>query len=124
MITMNHGCPFCGQVLAVQVKDDATEHEINEAAIKLCICEGAEKHKELTNARKNISELFGKASEAKFDDSFSIDVQEDLYLWAEKIYEELYDKIVITMENGDKAVIAASGKRIKISREKKIKGDK
>ena len=79
MITMNHGCPFCGQVLAVQVKDDATEHEINEAAIKLCICEGAEKHKELTNARKNISELFGKASEAKFDDYFSIDVQEDLY---------------------------------------------
>lgn len=124
MITMNHGCPFCGQVLAVQVKDEATEHDINEAAIKLCICEGAEKHKELTNARKNISELFGKASEAKFDDSFGVEVLEDLYLWAEKIYEEMYDKIVITMENGDKAVIAASGKRIKISREKKIKGDK
>ena len=124
MIMMNHGCPFCGQVQAIQVKDDATEHEINEAAIKMCICEGAEQHKELTNARKNIRELFGKESEAKFDDSFSIEVQEDLYSWAEKIYEELYDKVVITMENGDKAVIAASGKRIKISREKKIKGDK
>ena len=124
MITMNHGCPFCGQVLAVQVKDDATEHEINEAAIKLCICEGAERHKELNNARKNIGKLFGKASEAKFDDSFCHDVQEDLYNWAEKIYEGMYDKITVTMENGDKAVIAATGKRIKISREKKIKDDK
>lgn len=124
MIMMNHGCPFCGQVQAIQVLDTATEQQINEEAIRLCACAGAERHKELKSARTNIRALFGTESEAKFDDSFSEEVQDDLYGWAEKIYEELYDKVVITMENGDKAVIAASGKRIKISREKKIKGNK
>ena len=35
--------------------------------------------------------------------------------------EELYDKVVITMENGDKATISRSGKRVKIIREQKVK---
>lgn len=120
-IFMNHGCPFCGQVQAIEVNENATEKEINDAAIKLCICEGAEKHKEMENVRKNIKALFGEESAAKFDDSFSIEVQDDLYGWAEKIYDEIYEKVTVVLENGDKAVIAASGKRIKISREQKVK---
>jgi hypothetical protein len=121
MIMLNKGCPYCGQVLAIQIKDDATEAEIREAVVKQCICEQAERHKELANARKNIRELFGEESLKKFDDSFNIEVQEDLIDWAKKVYDEMYEKIVITMENGDKATIAASGKRIKISREQKVK---
>ena len=123
MITMNHGCPFCGQVLSLQVKDDASEHEINEAAIKLCICEGAEKHKELSSVKTRVAKLFGKDSLKKFDDDFSVEVQEDLVDWAEKVYDGLYEKLVITMENGDKATISQSGKRMKITREQKVKAE-
>ena len=123
MIMMNHGCPFCGQVLAVQVKDDADEHDINMAAIKLCICEGAEKHKELSSVKARVKKLFGAESLKKFDDDFSIEVQEDLVSWAEKVYDGLYDKIIITMENGDKATISCSGKRMKITREQKVKAE-
>lgn len=124
MITLNKGCPFCGQVQMIQVKDDATEHEINEAAIKLCICDKAERHKEMNGVRKNVRALFSDESLKKFDDAFSEEVQDDLIGWAEKVYDGMYEKIVITMENGDKATISHSGKRIKITREQKVKLEK
>lgn len=121
MLTLTKGCPFCGQGQVIQVKDDATEAEIKEAAIKMCCCDAAEKHKEMRSVRERVAKQFGEQSLDKFDDAFSIEVQEDLVDWAEKVYEELYDKIVITMENGDKATISRSGKRVKIIREQKVK---
>lgn len=123
MTTMTHGCPFCGQGHVLEVQDAWTEAEIREATIALCDCPAAEKHKEMRSIRKRVEEQFGEKSVPKFDDSFSTDVLEDLIEWAERVFDELYDKIVITMENGDKATIARSGSHVKIAREQKVKAE-
>ena len=124
MIKLNTGCPFCGQVQMVHVEDGASDQDIKNEAIRLCTCDAAEKYKEMHSVRKRVAEMFGIESQKKFDDTFTEEVQEDLIGWAEKVLGGMYDKVVITMENGDKAVIARSRKRIKISREQKVKTEK
>lgn len=123
MMTLTSGCPFCGQGHVVTISKDATEQEIRTAAIRQCCCEGAEKHKEMASVRKTVEKLFGKQSEEKFGASFTLEVQEDLIEWAERVYDELYEKIVVTMEGGDKATISHSGRHIKVAREQVRKGE-
>lgn len=120
-MTMTVECPFCGQGHMVQVAEGQDEREV---VIKVCSCEGAEKHKEMESVKKRVKQFFGDESLKKFDDAFSIEAQEDLIDWAKKIYDGLYDKVTIVMENGDKATIQRSGVRIKISREQKVKDSK
>lgn len=124
MITMTKGCPFCGQGHVIQIGDDWNEEQVNDAVVKVCACEGAEKHKEMNSVRKRVKEFFGDESLKKFDDAFGIEVQDDLVSWAEKVYDGLYEKLTVVLENGDKAIIQRSGARIKISREQKVKAEK
>ena len=124
MISMTKNCPYCGQGHIVQIPDNATDEQLNAAALAVCTCDEALKHKEMASVRKRVKELFGDDSLKKFDDAFGVEVHNDLCDWAEKVYDGMYDKVVIQMENGDKATIVRVGNRIKLSREQKVKSEK
>lgn len=123
-MAQNESCPFCGQGYVIQVPTGASEEQIREAAIALCACDDALKHKEMLSVRKRIKAIFGDASLNTFADAFGMEVQDDLYQWAEKVYDGVYDKVILQMENGDRAMIVHTGKHIKLSREQKIKREK
>ena len=79
MMEVHGTCQKCGQYVLVQVDEDATEEEVNEAATLTCGCKGSQEEKELKESigkcRENIKTIFGKGRIAEILQDAAEDVR-------------------------------------------------
>ena len=114
---VEQACPYCGQMIAVDISEGMTEQERSDLAGKKCSCPEAARERCISEAMDKLMQLGGPDSrENGFDEPLTSDVMDACRKAAEWIVDGTCREVQLRCARGDLMRLSGAGTRVKIRR--------